>query len=135
MQIKTLDGNLQNWTLTGHYSHAKLGNKSSLHIQARDVIKKNYPTLQVLEEVPVPIKKNDQYYFDFYLPMIKTAIEIHGEQHYKFVTFYHTNILGFIKSQKRDKEKIEWCSLNNIRYIELPFNEDTEQWTERIING
>lgn len=135
MQIKTLDGYLQNWVLTGHYAHAKLGNKSSLHTQARDIIKKNYPTLQILEEVPVPIKKNDQYYFDFYLPMIKTAIEIHGEQHYKFVSFYHANMLGFIKSQKRDKEKIEWCELNNIKYIELPFNENTEQWIERITNG
>lgn len=135
MQIKTLDGYLQNWSLTGHYAHAKLNNKSSLHTSAREIIVKNYPTLQILEEVPVPIKKNDQYYFDFYLPMIKTVIEIHGEQHYKFVPFYHTNMLGFMKSQKRDREKIEWCELNNIKYIELPFNEAADQWIERIINA
>jgi hypothetical protein len=135
MQIKTLDGHLVNWGLTGHYSHAKLTHRSSLHIAAREIITKTYPTLQILEEVPVPIKKNDQYYFDFYLPMTKKVIEIHGEQHYKFVAFYHTNMLGFIKSQKRDKEKIEWCELNGIKYLELPFNETPEQWTERIANG
>jgi hypothetical protein len=135
MQVRTLDGHTVNWGLTGHYSHAKLTNRSSLHIAAREIITKAYPTLQILEEVPVPIKKNDQYYFDFYLPMIKKVIEIHGEQHYKFVAFYHTNMLGFIKSQKRDKEKIEWCELNGIKYLELPFNETTEQWTERITNG
>ena len=74
MQIKTLDGYLINWALTGHYAHAKLSNKSSLHVSAREVIKNKYPTLQILEEVPVQIKKNDQYYFDFYLTMLKTVI-------------------------------------------------------------
>ena len=44
-------------------------------------------------------------------------------------------MLGFIKAQKRDKEKIEWCELNCIKYIELPFNENTEEWTKRISNG
>lgn len=132
MQIKTLDGQTQNWQLTGHYAHAKLENKSSLHLKARQILKNCYPTLQVLEEVPVPIKRSDSYYIDFYIPMLKTAVEVHGEQHYKFVQFYHNNQLGFLRSQKRDREKREWCELNNIRYIELPFTESENEWEVRI---
>lgn len=132
MQIKTLDGFIQNWQLTGHYSHAKLGNKSSLHLLARKLITQQYPTLQLLEEVPIPVKKSDNYFLDFYLPILKTAVEVHGEQHYKFVGFYHSSKLGFLKSQKRDREKKEWCEINNIKYIELPYNESENEWSERI---
>ena len=135
MQIKTLDGYSLRWSLTGHHAHAKLINKSSFHISARKVIRNIYPTLQVLEEVPVPIKKSETYYFDFYLPMIKTVIEVHGEQHYQFSKFYHINMFGFAKAKKRDRDKIEWCNINNIKYIELPYNETENQWIERMYHA
>jgi hypothetical protein len=132
MQVKTLDGSLQNWQLTGHYAHAKLQNKSSLHMAARDILKQQFPTLQILEEVPIPVKRSEVYYLDFYLPMLKLAVEVHGEQHFKFVSFYHHNQLGFIKSQKRDREKQEWCEINRIQYIALPYNEEQKEWIQRI---
>jgi predicted adenine nucleotide alpha hydrolase (AANH) superfamily ATPase len=69
---------------------------------------------------------------DFYIPLSKLCIEVHGEQHYKFIPFYHGNIMSFLKAQKKDREKKEWCDNNNIRYIELPYNENQEQWINRI---
>jgi len=132
MQIKTLDGFTQNWQLTGHYAHARIKNKSSLHIAARDLLKEKFPTLQILEEVPIPLRRSEMLYFDFYIPMLRNAIEVHGEQHYKFVQFYHVNQLGFLKSQKRDREKQEWCEINSIKYISLPYD-DTENWALRIL--
>jgi len=132
MQVKTLDGNLQNWQLTGHYAHAKLENKSNLHMSARSLLKKQFPTLQTLEEVPIPVRRSEVLYLDFYLPMLKLAVEVHGEQHFKFVAFYHNNQLGFIKAQKRDREKQEWCEINNIQYVALPFDENEEEWLKRI---
>lgn len=134
MQIKTLDGFLQNWQLTGHYAHAKLSNKSSLHIAARELLKTCFPTFQILEEVPIPLRKSEILYLDFYLPLKKICFEVHGEQHYKFVQFYHSNKLNYLKSQKRDREKQEWCEINNINYIVFPYDETTEQWLERIKN-
>lgn len=134
MQVKTLDGLNVNWSLIGCSAHARLENKSSLHLVARTLLKSQFPTLQILEEVPIPVKKSETYYLDFYIPLLRKAIEIHGEQHYKFVGFYHTNQLGFIRSQKRDREKKEWCSINNIKYIELPYNEQENKWQERILN-
>lgn len=133
MQVKSLDGTIQNWQLTGHFAHAKLENKSSLHLTAREILKHQFPTLQILEEVPIPVKRSENYYLDFYLPMLKLAVEVHGEQHYKFVSFYHNNQLGFIKSQKRDREKQEWCEINSIQYIALPYNENEQEWIQRII--
>lgn len=135
MQIKDLDGNTHNWLLTGNMARGKITNRSSFHLKARHTITKIYPTLQILEEVPIPLRKNETLYLDFYLPLKKVCIEVHGEQHYKFIPFYHHNILNFLKSQKRDKEKYEWCINNGISYVELPYSENEEQWVERINNA
>lgn len=134
MTIKDLDGNNHQWHLTGHMAKGKIDHKSSLHIQSRELITQFFPTLQTLEEVPIQLRKSEILYLDFYLPLIKTCIEVHGEQHYKFIGFYHNTFLGFLKSQRRDKEKTEWCDINNIRQIILPFNESIEEWKQRLNN-
>jgi hypothetical protein len=132
MNIIDLNDNLINWHLTGYISKGKLLNKSSLHLQARKLIVHQYPTLQILEEVPIPLRKSETLYLDFYLPLIKTCIEVHGEQHFKFVSFYHNNILNFLKAKKRDQEKQEWCEKNDIKYISLAYNESIAEWEDKI---
>jgi very-short-patch-repair endonuclease len=133
MQVKDLDGNLHTWNLTGRMAYAKF-NKSELHLRARMLLNEIYPTLQVLEEVPMTLKKGVTLYMDFYLPLKKMCVEVHGEQHYKFVQFYHQNMVNFVKAQKRDRDKEEWCEINGIRYIALPFDQTDLQWKDLIIN-
>lgn len=135
MLITDLDGNTLKWNLTGNISHGKIANKSSFHIKARGVLSNKYPTLQILEEVSINLRKNETLYLDFYLPLKKMCIEVHGEQHYKFVGFYHSNMLSFLKAQKRDKEKQEWCELNGITHIVFPHFENEQQWLERLNNA
>ena len=106
MLVKDLDGYNHNWLLTGNMSKGKISNRSSLHLATRAIIAKNYPTLQILEEVPVPLRKNETLYLDFYIPLKRVCVEVHGEQHFKFVPFYHSTVLNFLKAQKRDIEKI-----------------------------
>lgn len=135
MLIKDLDGNNHNWLLTGNMAKGKVVNRSSYHLTARNLITICYPTLQILEEVPIQLRKNETLYLDFYLPLKKICFEVHGEQHYKFIPFYHTNMLNFLKSQKRDLEKKEWCELNDIKYIDLAYSESEEEWSEKIKNA
>lgn len=132
MLVKDLDGNNINWLLTGNMAKGKITNKSSLHLQARGLITKIYPTMQILEEVPIPLRRGETLYLDFYIPLKKVCIEVHGEQHYKFIPFYHSTVLNFLKSQKRDREKREWCEINSIKYISLAFDQNHSEWTERI---
>jgi hypothetical protein len=132
MQIKDLDGLIHNWQLTGNMARGKINNRSSFHLKARELITDHFPTLQILEEVPIQLRRSETLYLDFYLPLKKLCVEVHGEQHYKFVSFYHNNMLSFLKSQKRDREKEEWCDINNIKYIVLPHYEDETQWIERL---
>lgn len=135
MLIRDLDGNSHNWLLTGNMAKGKTDNRSSLHLMARSLLVEHFPTLQILEEVPINLRKSEILYLDFYLPLKKICFEVHGEQHYKFVAFYHSNMLNFLKAQKRDREKKEWCDINNIQYIELPHYESRDLWIERIKNA
>lgn len=132
MTIVDLDNNIVNWQLTGHISKGRLLNKSSLHLQARKLITIAFPTLQILEEVPIPLRRSETLYLDFYLPLLKTCIEVHGEQHFKFVPFYHSTILNFLKAKKRDQEKIEWCEKNGIKHIALAYNESESEWKDKL---
>lgn len=135
MQVIDLDGNISRLTLKGGISHGYYeSHKSDLHLCARTLIHKCYPTLQVLEEIPIHIRKSEVLYLDFYLPLLKKCIEVHGQQHYEFVRFYHQTTLGFIKHKKRDSDKKEWCVKNSIQYIELPYNKK-DQWEQIIIDG
>lgn len=133
MQVKDLDGHTHHWQLIGNIAHGSIQKKSSLHLEARSIIHEHFPTLQVLEEVPINVRKAETLYLDFYLPLIKTCIEVHGEQHYNFNKFFHNTPLGFMKHKKRDQEKKDWCELNNIVFIELPYDKKDE-WVKRIKN-
>lgn len=134
MRIIDLDNKIVHWNLTGHIAKGRLQNKSSLHLVSRKIITQQFPTLQILEEVPIPLRKSETLYLDFYLPLIKTCIEVHGEQHFKYVAFYHQTILNFLKSKKRDQEKKEWCNKNNIAHIIFLYNESEEEWRQKINN-
>ncbi len=132
MNIVDLDNNTKQWNLKGYISKATATNKSTYHIRARQLLHELFPTLQILEEVSIPVRPKEVMYLDFYLPLIKTCVEVHGEQHYKFIPFYHTTKLNFLKAKKRDNEKKEWCEQNNITYVELPYNENLDDWTKKI---
>jgi hypothetical protein len=132
MNIVDLDNNTKQWNLKGYISKATATNKSTYHIRARQLLHELFPTLQILEEVSIPVRPKEVLYLDFYLPLIKTCVEVHGEQHYKFIPFYHTTKLNFLKAKKRDNEKKEWCEQNNITYVELPYNENLDDWTKKI---
>jgi hypothetical protein len=135
MQVKDLDGMSHNWHLTGNMARGRIDNRSSFHLKARELITNIFPTLQILEEVPIPLRRSETLYLDFYLPLKKLCVEVHGEQHYGFVPFYHSNILTYLKSQKRDREKEEWCSINCIQHIVFPHFENINEWTERLNNA
>lgn len=127
MKVKGLDGKLHSWYLVGY--QPKLSDdrmRSSLHIQARELIKKVFTSEKLLEEVPLP--GSGGLFGDFYLPQSKIMVEVHGRQHYEFVSHFHQNIQGFIASKKRDNNKADWCSLNGITLVVLPYNGDIEEW-------
>ena len=46
--------------------------------------------------------------------------------------FPYKNKMAFYKAKARDMEKREWCELNNMRLVELNYNEDIDEWRKKI---
>ena len=132
MRTRDLRGNLIVWKPSGQIVRASDNRpRSKLHAEARKIIYELFPTMQILEEVPIKPRGTTQY-IDFYINQIKLAIEVHGQQHYKFNTMFHASAQDFLNQRKKDSDKKEWCEINNITYIELPYNKKVEEWIEII---
>ena len=67
-----------------------------------------------------------------FLPSRRILIEVHGEQHYNFNKFFFKNKLEFYKAKARDSDKRRWCESNEIELLELNYNEDVDDWREKI---
>ena len=133
MKTRGLDGQVHNWKLHGYVVRASESRpRSKLHLKARTILKDIFPTVQILEEVATPITRTEKLFFDFYINTVKLVVEVHGQQHYKFNTLFHSSAQDFANQRKRDRRKAEWCEYNNITYVELPYNEDEDQWRFRI---
>lgn len=82
------------------------------------------PQAIVLEEFPIP---GERLWLDFYLPHHNLAFEYQGQHHDEFNKFFHGDKSGFVKSQKRDERKRQWCALNSIVLIEVRDSLTTDQ--------
>jgi very-short-patch-repair endonuclease len=130
MRVVDLNGNIHKWNLTRHTTDGlETRPRSELHLSIRDFLKERFPTLQILEEVPLP---GTRLTVDFFIPFQKLAVEAHGIQHYEYVPFFHINRVGFAESQKRDKDKAEWFLNNNIRLIIFSYKEGKNEWAIKI---
>lgn len=59
---------------------------------------------------------------DIFNEEIKVAIEYNGEQHYKYIPFFHKNYEHFMNQKYRDEIKRMLCIQNGIYLIEIPFD-------------
>ena len=106
--------------------------RSELHKRAQAILVDIFPTLQIATEVPIVVFRPKILYLDFFVPDCKLVIEVHGIQHYKFNTMFHSSAQDFINQKKNDEYKREWSAVNNFYHVELPYNEKDEEWIQRI---
>lgn len=89
---------------------------SNAQFQAKQFIKPYWIGDSVCEEFIIPGSRLRVDLINF---SRKIAIEISGSQHENYTKFFHKNRLGFIKSIKRDFEKIKWLELNEFTLVEI----------------
>jgi hypothetical protein len=132
MRVVDLAGNVSQWKMSGNTVTKDIRPRSKDHVKVRQLLKEVFSTVQVLEEVAIQVAISSCLYLDFYIPLYKIAIEVQGEQHFKFIKHFHRTSYGFILQQKRDQQKAEWCGLNDIQLIYLPYNEDIDAWRNKL---
>lgn len=128
MKVKGLDG--RDYTIVLKNSSQERG-CSSYHKAAIALLKELYPMDAIIEEVSLPGCPS-KLYLDILLPLRKKAFEIQGIQHYRFSIFFFKDRRAFAKALGRDRDKRRWCELNNVKLIELKYNEQSS-WREIIL--
>ncbi len=137
MKVTGINGKEYVWNLTGYdvFNDDKR-KRSKFHVRARGLLKELFNSYRILEEVKLPgsteLHRKSVLYLDFYIPSIKLAIEVHGQQHYEFCPFFHKSKADFLKGKARDEDKIAWCELNDIRLVTLKYTESDDEWRQRI---
>ena len=134
MNVIGLDGNDYTVNFSKSKSRSRRQKKSQYHLRARKLLSELFPYQPRFEEVFLPgsnTVNTGSLYADFFIPKEYLIVEVHGEQHYKFCSFFHKTKADFYKSKKRDKQKIEWCELNSIKIIILPYNKE-DKWKDLV---
>ena len=134
MKVTGLDGREYNWNPS--LKQSKSTKRSKLHQKARILLDEVFPYDRILEEVSLVgtnkgIRKGILR-ADFFIPNRKLIVEVHGEQHFKFNGHFFKDKLSFFKAKARDRDKKEWCELNEIHIIELNYNEDVNEWRRKV---
>lgn len=128
MLVQSLDGIESKWQM----KCAAATKRSGPHLKVLEMLKELFPTIQILEEVQIQVKKNKDLYLDFYLPLYDIAIEIDGAQHREYNSFMSGSREGFVKQQSNDILKERWCELNQISFIRLRDDEDVKEWKAKF---
>lgn len=134
MKVIGLDGKEHSWNPIS--KEAKSSKRSKPHEKVKELLESIFPYDRIIEEVSLPGTKHQHrkstLRADFFLPNRNLIVEIHGEQHYTFNRFFFKNKLEFFRAQARDRDKKEWCRLNDITLIELKHDEDIDEWRKKI---
>jgi very-short-patch-repair endonuclease len=117
MKFKTLTGSrrrIQN--IRKYLINWEKKSKSNFQFRTKKFLKKYWLNHVVFEELPVAGTKLS---LDFYNANEKIAVEVQGEQHIKFVKFFHRTKASYIDQKRRDAQKKEFCVINNIKLVEI----------------
>jgi len=135
MRVVGLNGREYNLNLQRYNTNDRT-TKSFYHISAGEVIADVFRGYNVYEEVKLPgstkPSKKSVLFLDFFIPNARIGVEVHGQQHFKFIPFFHKTRAGFAKSRARDHDKQEWCTINDIELVVLRFDEDPEHWRKKL---
>lgn len=75
--------------------------------------------------------KDNNLELDCFNQSLRLAVEYNGEQHYKFIPYFHRSRETFHNQKYRDEIKKYKCKENGIVLIEVPYNvKDIESYLE-----
>jgi very-short-patch-repair endonuclease len=98
--------------------------KSGIQKKVKNVLYDNWFADVVFEEFPVA---GTRLTFDFFNATRNIAVEVDGNQHYKYNKFFHSNSRqNFLSQLQRDEKKEYFCEINNIELIRILESEIVE---------
>lgn len=86
-------------------------------------LKECFPHFSIIKEFYVKVG-NNKYFFDFLIKELNILIECHGEQHFKFVQYFHVDMIGFNKYKARDIAKEIFAKENNYILVKFFYSDE-----------
>ncbi len=71
--------------------------------------------------------KNERLFFDFFIKELSCFVECQGQQHTKFVKYFHGEKEKFVAQKFRDNLKIEYVQQNNMYLVRFNYDEVTDK--------
>jgi len=91
--------------------------RSKIQKRVKDLLYPHWIADVVFEELPV---LGTRMTLDFYNANKKLAVEVDGNQHYKYNKFFHSNSRqNFLSQLQRDEKKEYFCEINQIRLVRI----------------
>lgn len=117
MKFKTLTGSETSLKNAKKYLiNWKKQSRSKFQMSVKNFIQPYWANDIVFEEFKIV---GTRLSFDFYNANKKIAIEVQGEQHMKFVKFFHGSRLNYLDQLRRDEKKLKFCNVNDITLVEI----------------
>jgi|TARA_R100000008_G_C3571959_1_gene162748 very-short-patch-repair endonuclease len=107
--------------------------KSGIQKNVKNQLKDYWFADVVFEEFPVA---GTRLSLDFYNSTQKIAVEVDGNQHYRYNKFFHSNSRqNFLHQLKRDEKKEYFCDINQIKLIRVLESDvlDSEKYPKSLI--
>ncbi len=129
MKFKDLEGN----TISKNISHYKWSGRGASKGEKAlgEKLRAFFPALTIYAQVPC---FGTRLKLDYFIYSLKIAFEFDGNQHDELVPFFHGNERGFKRAQERDREKEEWCEINDTRLIRVT-SKNLDTLREKIIGS
>lgn len=90
---------------------------SKLHTQVLNVLREMFPVTPIKEEVPIRVNGRTLFVDIWVDYPYNILFEIQGEQHEKFVPFFHKTVSEFKDSVRRDRAKEAWAAEHRLPLI------------------
>lgn len=118
MKFQTLQGVVRSVKKPQKYLIAWEGaSLSDFQFSVKEFLKTFWENHVVFEEFPIAGTKLS---LDFFNASKNIAVEVQGAQHTKYTPFFHgNNKSNFISQLRRDKDKLRFCEINNIKLVEI----------------
>ena len=125
MIFRTLTGSQKRLSKPKKYSiNWDAPSRSKRQFFVKSFLKKYWSQDLVFEEMPLV---GTRLSFDFYNASQNIAIEVQGEQHLKYVPYFHGKAKSnFVSQIRRDNDKSTFCDLNSIKLLEVYPNDVLE---------
>ena len=122
MKFKTLSGAIRSVKKPAKYLVDWDGpSRSKIQRSVKLFLKPFWQNKIVFEEFPMA---GSRLSFDIFNASDRVIIEVQGQQHTKYTPFFHgKNKINYIDQLRRDKLKMDFCKKNEIKLVEVYFDD------------